>query len=263
MKRSESIGNKLVPLGFAVLLAGIWQAVVDLGWIQRFLLPSPADVAVTLWKVLPSMAEFALTTLQEALIGFAIAIVLAGVLAVLMDQIPVLRKAIYPHLVVSQTIPIIVLAPLFMIWFGLGMLPKVLVVALVCFFPIVISLLEGLGAADPDMLSLMRSMGAGRLQILRVVKFPASLVNFFSGLRIAATYSIMGAVIGEWLGGEGGLGLYLVTAKRSFATNRVLAATVVIVVLSLALFKLVGVVQDLTMPWYRMMRKNSGGNRRV
>lgn len=200
MKKSGSIGSKTVPIVFSTILILIWLIVVEKGLVERYILPSPIDVVKTCIEMFPGILEHLAITLKEAFSGFAVAIVFSLILAILMDSISIVRKAVYPLLVVSQTIPIIALAPLFAVWFGLGLFPKVIVVFLVCFFPIVVSLVDGLDSVDADLLNLFKSMGAGKVQVFRYLKLPASMVNFFSGLRIAATYSIMGAVIAEWLG---------------------------------------------------------------
>jgi len=194
----------------------------------------------------------AYVTLFEALLGFLVSVALAFVLAVAMDSLPLLGRALYPLLVTTQTIPIISVAPLFLIWFGYGLLPKVLVVVLVCFFPVAVSLLLGLTAVDPDLIDLLRSMGASKVMVLRLVKLPAALPSLFSGLKIAATYSIMGAVIGEWLGAQAGLGYYMTLAQRSFLTARVFATILIITVLSLGVFKVIEVLEGLLIPWRRL-----------
>jgi ABC-type nitrate/sulfonate/bicarbonate transport system permease component len=139
-------------------------------------------------------------------------------------------------------------------WFGFGVLPKVMVVILVCFFPIVVSLLEGLGSLDNDLLNLMKSMKANRWQIFYLAKFPASLGSFFSGLKIAATYSIIGAVIGEWMGGKAGLGVYMTRVRQSFALDKVFASILVIIILSMILFKIIELIQLFAMPWKRAIK---------
>ena len=260
MKKLANTGNKLIPVAFTLFLLVIWQGVVDLGLVQRFILPSPTDVLTAFVYTLPEMQVHIAVTLKEALTGYLIAISFSMVLAVLMDSLVIVRKALYPLLVVSQTIPIIALAPLFAVWFGFGMLPKVIVVVLVCFFPIVISLLEGLASVDTDMIRLLKSMGASKFQTFRLVKLPASMVSFFSGLRIATTYCVMGAVIAEWLGGTRGLGLYMLNVKRSYAVDKVLAATLVIIILSVLLFKIVEFLQGIAMPWNKFIYKE---NRRI
>jgi ABC-type nitrate/sulfonate/bicarbonate transport system permease component len=258
MKRSESIENKAIPAAFFALLVLIWLFVVENGIVPKFVLPSPKDVLITFIEILPGLKGHIAVTLKEAFIGFGVAILLSIVLAVLMDSIKLLKKAIYPLLIVSQTVPTIALAPLFVIWFGFGQLPKVIVVVLVCFFPIVVSLLDGLSSVDVDMENLLKSMGASKVKIFYILKFPAAMVNFFSGLRIAATYSIMGAVIGEWLGGEGGLGVYMLRVKHSFALDKMFAVILLIVILSMALFKAISLIQDFSMPWHRLQNKNLG-----
>jgi ABC-type nitrate/sulfonate/bicarbonate transport system permease component len=190
-----------------------------------------------------------LVTLYEAFAGFFIAIILSFIIAVLMDSISGFKKTVYPVLVISQTIPIIILAPLFIIWFGYGYTPKLVIVVLICFFPVTISLLHSLSSVDRELIDLLRSMGSSKFQIYRYVKLPASMTGFFSGLKIAATYSIMGATIGEWVGGKDGLGVYMIRAKQSFATNRVFAAILVITVLSILLLKLIEFIERRSMPW--------------
>jgi len=257
MKRLGNIEDKAVPVGFMIILLSIWQFIVEKEYIQKFIIPSPKDIIITLFQILPDLKIHVLTTVQEAALGFLIAILFSILLAVLMDNVDIAKKAIYPILVISQTVPIIALAPLFVMWFGFGMLPKIIVVVLVCFFPIVVSLLDGLSSVDEDLLNLLRSMGASRLQIFKLVKFPAALVGFFSGVRIAATYSIMGAVIGEWLGGKAGLGIYMFRVKNSYAYDKMFASILVIVILSMIVFKIIDFFQYISMPWYREM-KNRG-----
>ena len=255
MKSTKEISNKLIPLLFALFLVLIWEAVVRAGLVPRFILPSPSDVLKAFVMTMPDMIDHILVTLREALTGFAVAIILSLLLAMAMDRFPAVKKALYPLLIVSQTIPIIILAPLFILWFGFGILPKIIVAVLVCFFPIIISLLEGLSSVDVDMINLLKSMGASKSQIFKIVKLPASMVGLFSGLRIAATYSIMGAVIGEWLGGDSGIGFYIVRVKHSFAVDKVFAATLAVIILSMLLFKVITIIQNLSMPWFRYIEQ--------
>ena len=255
MKKWENIGNRAVPILFLTLLVIIWQFIVDSGIIARYILPSPWDVVVVSIRILPDLKGHLYTTLQEALTGFMIAILFSVILAILMDNFTLVKKAVQPLLVVSQTIPIMVLTPLFAMWFGFGLLPKIMVVILVCFFPIVVSLLEGLNTLDPDLLNLMKSMKASRWQMFYLAKFPSSLPNFFSGLKIAATYSIIGAVIGEWMGGMSGLGVYMTRVRQSFALDKVFATILIIIFLSIILFKIIELIQFLLMPWRRAISK--------
>ena len=184
--------------------------------------------------------------------GLFVAIVISLLMAVLMDESKLIKKSIYPLLVMSQTVPIIVIAPLVAMWFGFGIQPKIFIVVLVCFFPVTISLIEGLQSVDYELIDLMRSMGASNIQIFTKIKLPYTLPNFFSGLKIAATYSIMGAVIGEWLGGKSGLGIYMERARHSFAFDRVFASIIVIIIVSIMLFYGIEVLQKITMPWAKL-----------
>ncbi|MBS4537265.1 ABC transporter permease [Clostridium sp. D2Q-11] len=255
MKRWANIEDRVIPTIFFLILIFIWELIVRIGLVERFILPSPSDILKAFPKIHPDIWKHILTTIQEASIGFVIAIIFAIALAIIMDNVKLIKKAIYPLIIVSQTVPIIALAPLFSIWFGLGILPKVVVVILVCFFPILVSLIHGLESVDRDLLNLLKSMGASRFQIFKLVKFPASLVSFFSGLRIAATYSIMGAVIGEWLGGKSGLGVYMLRVKHSYALDKFFAVIVIIVVLSMILFKGITALQKILMPWEHSQNK--------
>ena len=191
-------------------------------------------------------------TFFEGMTGLLVAVFLSLIMAVVMDQFPVVKKAIYPVLVISQTVPIIVIAPLLAMWFGFGIAPKIFVVVLVCFFPITVNLIEGLQSVDGELINLVRSMGATKSQIFAKIKFPSALPYFFSGLKIAATYSIMGAVIGEWLGGKAGLGVYMLRARHAFALDLVFASILVIVVLSIVLFYGIAGMQRALMPWEKL-----------
>jgi ABC-type nitrate/sulfonate/bicarbonate transport system permease component len=232
-------------------LTGLWELAVRLSWVDAYTLPAPTRVLRVLVQELPGLRSHIWITLQEAGIGFAAAIILAILLALMMDFVPLVKKGLYPILVLSQTVPIIVLAPLFGMWFGFGILPKIVIVVLVCFFPIIVSLLDGIEAVDADALHLIEGMGANQFQRFRWVKFPGALVSLFSGIRIAATYSIMGAVIGEWLGGTGGLGVYMLRVRHSFALDKMFAAILIVVLLSIAVFKGIDLLQKWLMPWAR------------
>ncbi|WP_050606859.1 ABC transporter permease [Clostridium niameyense] len=254
MKKHINTENKAIPILFQMILIGIWQIVVDEGNIPKYILVSPKDIVITLFKILPNIKSHIYITLKEAMLGFFISIILALIIVILMDNITIIKKSLYPILIISQTVPVIAVAPLFIMWFGFGMLPKVISVILVCFFPIVISLLDGLDSVDKDMVNLLYSMGANKIQIFKYVKFPASMTNFFSGLRIAATYSIMGAVIGEWLGGDVGLGVYMLRVKRSYALDKVFAVILIIIALSMALFGLLFLIQNILTPWHKELK---------
>lgn len=230
-------------------LVGIWELVTRLAAVPEWLLPSPTVIVVEFVESLPQLAPHTARTLLEAAVGYGAALVLAFVVAALIDQSGLARRALSPLLVTSQTIPIFALAPLLAIWFGFGITPKILIVALACFFPIAVSLAGGLRNADPDMQALVRSMGGSRRQVFSKVKLPSAIPALLSGMKIAASYSVIAAVIGEWVGASQGLGLYMLRASSSFQTARVFAVIAVIAVLSVAVFLAVDVVGRWIAPW--------------
>jgi ABC-type nitrate/sulfonate/bicarbonate transport system permease component len=251
MKKSVNIANKTAPIIAFLVLLVIWELGVRIYHIPGYILTGPGQVLVTITKTYPMLWFHGSMTLLEAISGFIMAIAIAFIMAFLLDTLFWLNRAVYPLLIISQTIPLIVLAVLFTIWFGFGLLPKILVVILVCFFPMVISFSNGLNTVDPDQISLFRSMGASRFKTFTMVKLPAAMPSFFSGIRISATYSIMAAVIAEWLGSNRGLGYYMTLQQKQFAIDRVLAAVVVICLLSLLLVKLIDLLEYLLVPWNR------------
>jgi ABC-type nitrate/sulfonate/bicarbonate transport system permease component len=228
----------------------LWELYVKAGQISVQVLPAPTAIVQALidnWNVI---YDNTIQTLLETVLGMGVAILLGLLLAIMLDISSWLRRAIYPLLVTSQTIPIIALAPLLLIWIGYDIRPKLIVVALYCFFPIAIACADGLASAEPELLNLLRSMRASRWQILWLVRLPGAMPAFFSGLRIAATYSVIGAIFGEYVGAEKGLGIYMQRAANSFATVQVFAAILVTAVLSLLLFGLVSVIERIALPWY-------------
>ena len=232
----------------AAILVG-WELYVRLAGVSPVVLPSPTRIAGALWEYRDDAARHALPTLIETLVGFGTAVVLAILAAAGMDRVPAVRRAVEPILVTSQTIPIVALAPLFLLWFGFGLLPKVLIVVLVTFFPIVVALLDGFGSVAPDASELMRSYGATKGQAFRKLRWPAALPSFFTGLRIAVVYAVIGAVFGEYVGAREGLGIWMQLSQNAFRTDLVFAAIVVASALSLALYWLIGVVRRIAIPW--------------
>ncbi|MFZ5967957.1 MAG: ABC transporter permease [Bacillota bacterium] len=249
MKKFRNIGSSLLPGLFLGSLFIVWEIIARKGLVRPNVLPGPTKIIYTLIANLPAMTEHLYVTLFESIIGFAIAILFAIIIALSMDGIFVVKKTLNPIIITSQTVPIFALAPLFTIWFGYGYLPKIVIVILICFFPITISLMEGLGSVDKELLDLLRSMGASKLQIYKMVKIPASLPSFFSGLKISGTYSVIGAVIGEWNGGKVGLGVYMLRVRHSFATDKVFATIILITVLSIGVLKIIQLLEKRMMPW--------------
>ena len=242
-------GRLAPPLAIVIGLLAIWELITRLAGVPEWLLPAPSVIAAAFIEAAPLLGPHVARTASEAALGYGLALSGALVLAIAIDQWGVARRAIYPLLVTSQTIPIFALAPLLAIWFGFGLLPKVLVVALVCFFPVVVSLAAGLRGANVEMEDLVRAMGGGRRQIFMKVRFPASIPSLLAGMKIAATYSVIGAVIAEWLGASQGLGLYLQRSASSFKTDHVFAAIAVITALSIGLFVAVDLLGRVIAPW--------------
>jgi ABC-type nitrate/sulfonate/bicarbonate transport system permease component len=234
----------------AVTLLVFWELYVRAGQVSPTVLPTPTAVVQALISNWGIIYDNTVQTLLETVLGMIVATLLGLLLAILLDASGWMRRAIYPLLVTSQTIPIIALAPLLLIWFGYDIGPKVLVVALYCFFPIAVACADGLAGAEPELIKLLHSMRASRWQILWLVRLPGSMPSFFSGLRIAATYSVTGAIFGEFVGAEKGLGIYMKLEANSFATVQVFAAILVTAVLSLLLFGLVSLIERIALPWY-------------
>lgn len=249
MKKNRTILDISLPIAFTASLIVIWEIVIRAFKIEKYIMPAPSDIVRSLFENIDVMAPHIMATLYESLIGFLIAVVLALILAIIMDLLPLVKKAIYPVFIISQTVPIIALAPLFIIWFGFGALPKIIVVVIVCFFPIVISISDGLENVDKDLINHFKLMGASKLNRFFHLKLPYGIINFFSGLKIAATYSIMGAVIGEWLGGDKGLGVYMTRARSTYALDKMFAAILVIVAMSMLMFLVIGMLERLFTPW--------------
>lgn len=258
MRRLQSISTKLPAAGALAAVAALWLLVTEGELVPSFLLPSPAAVCRALAEDAPILLENAGVTLLEAALGLAAGILAALVLATLMHRVRWLYRALYPILVITQTIPTIALAPLLVLWMGFGMAPKVTLVALTTFFPIAVSLLEGYASTDRAAADLLRSMGAGRWQIFRYLEFPSALSHFFSGLRVSASYAVVGAVISEWLGGFQGLGVYMTRVKKAYAFDKMFAVILVIVAVSLLLMALVTALRRKACPWeiYEKIERN-------
>lgn len=249
MKKSESIQNRLYPALTLIIIILFWQGIVDIKNIPKYILPSPVNIVNTLIKDFNVIWVHTKITLYESFIGFVLSVILSFILAILMDSFQIIKKAIYPILVISQTIPTIAIAPLFIIWFGFGTLPKVIVVISVCFFPIVISLVDGFENIDRDYINLFTTFTASKLQTFYHLKLPYAMVSLFSGLKIAATYMIMSAVIGEWLGGDKGIGVYMVRAKSAYALDKVFASILVIVFVTIIVIYIIDFIGKKIIHW--------------
>jgi ABC-type nitrate/sulfonate/bicarbonate transport system permease component len=247
LRRLADFGPAFV---LTLTLLAFWELYVRAGQISTQVLPSPTAIIQALFDDWNVIYDNTLQTLLETVLGMGIATLLGILLAIMLDISSWLRRAIYPLLVTSQTIPIIALAPLLLIWIGFDIRPKLILVTLYCFFPIAVACADGLASAEPELMNLLHSMRASRWQILTLVRLPGAMPAFFSGLRIAVTYSVTGAIFGEYVGAEKGLGIYMQRAANSFATVQVFAAILVTAVLSLLLFGLISVIERLALPWY-------------
>ena len=242
-----------VPLALALIALFVlaWQGIASLQSVDDLTLASPVETWRALRDDWPLLRDNAGVTLVEVLIGLAISVAAGVVFAVAMHLVRPLRDAAYPLLVASQAIPVVVLAPIFVLAFDYGIGPKLAIVALICFFPITVNLLDGLRSTPPDLLKLMRSMGASRLRTLRSVELPASLPSLFSGLKVAASVSVIGAVFGEWAGADEGLGRLVLLGNNQLQTPRVYAGIVLLTLMAVALFAAVSLAERAACPWDR------------
>src|SRR6266704_5063017 len=247
LRRLAGYGPALVLI---LALLALWELYVRADHVSVQLLPSPTAIVQALFNNWSIIYDNTLQTLLETVLGLTLAAVLGLLLAITLDISGWVRRAVYPVLITSQTIPIIALAPLLLIWIGYDIRPKLIVVTLYCFFPIAVATVDGLASAEPELIKLLHSMRATRWQILRLVRLPGAMPAFFSGLRIAAAYSVIGAIIGEFVGAEKGLGIYMQLEANSFETVQVFAAIVVTAVLSLLFFGLVSLIERIALPWY-------------
>lgn len=251
-----------VPLGFLGALAVAWEAAVRLNSVRPQVLPAPSLVVSSGWEHRDAIAGHAAATLGVTAAGFAVSLVCAWALALVVDFSPFVRRAALPLMVASQTIPVIAIAPLMIIWFGFGLLPKVLVVALVTFFPVAIGLIEGFASADRDASALLRSMGAGRVREFVLLRLPTALPLFFTSLRISVTYAVVGAIFAEYVGARSGLGIYMSVQKNAFRTDLVLAAVAVTALVSIALYLSTFAIERAVIPWHSKERRAARGTQR-
>jgi NitT/TauT family transport system permease protein/putative hydroxymethylpyrimidine transport system permease protein len=248
-KRYIAPAAVLLALLAAWELAAQWALIADALHIEDFLVPAPSEIAEALWQDRSLLAEDGWVTAREVLLGFLVALAAGVGFAVVLHVSETLRRAIYPLLVASQTIPIIVIAPILVVWFGFGITPKLLIIALICFFPITVNTLDGLRSVDPDLLKMMRTLDAGRGRILWAVEAPSSLPFLFSGAKIAIAVAVIGAVFGEWAGSDAGLGHLMLQASAQLLTARMFAAVVVLSAFAIILFGLVSLLERRVVTW--------------
>jgi putative hydroxymethylpyrimidine transport system permease protein len=257
MSAAGRLRRVLLPLAVIAAAIGAWQLAAE--WklladalsIEPFLIPAPSDIASALWNDRDLLAEDGWVTLREVVLGFALSLVAGLSFAAVLHLSETMRRAFYPLLVASQTVPIIVVAPILVVWFGFGITPKLVIIALICFFPITVNALDGLRAVDPDLIKLMRTLDASRLRIFLGAEAPSALPYAFSGAKIAVAVAVIGAVFGEWAGSEAGLGHLMLQASAQLETARLFAAVVVLSVFAVSLFALLSLLERRVAWWGR------------
>lgn len=262
---TRAISRVLPALLLAAAILGVWELYVRVAEVRPQVLPPPSRVVEQGWAFRELIWSHVVPTLGETAIGFTLAILVGTIAAVGIDFSSTVRRALYPMLVASQAIPVVAVAPLLVLWFGFGIVPKALVVALVTFFPITVGWVDGFAATERAASNLLRSMGASRWQVFRLVRVPGALPSFFSGLRIAITYAVVGAIFAEYVGAKRGLGIFMQLQQNSFRTDLVMAAVVVTAAISVSLFLATYAVERATIPWHaaaRAARASHGETRR-
>lgn len=239
------------PIVAIVILLVLWEVATTVFQIEEWFLPAPSVIYQEAIDVFPTFVPHMQSTMVLAISGFAIGMSIGLLLAGLLHIFPFVRDTVYPMLILSQNIPIIVLAPLLMIWFGFGAFPKLILISLACFFPVAVSTMGGLAQTDRELVHYMKMMGATKYQLFWKLELPYAIPSIFSGLKIAATYSVMAAVISEWLGAQKGIGVFMTLATSSYRTSRVFVAIVVIMVLSMLFFTCITLIERWMIRWTR------------
>jgi NitT/TauT family transport system permease protein len=259
LRGAKGFGYTCVSLAFVVAL---WWLVVLVFGLPEYVLPTPAavfDRIIETWT--GQLFSATLVTGKETLIGFVVAIAVAVPLAVLITYSKIAERFLYPMMVSSQVVPKVAIAPLFVVWFGFGLTPKVLIAFLIAFFPIVIDTTVGLRSVDPGMIHLARSMGASEMQTFRKVRLPNGLPSFFGGLKVAVTLAVIGAVVGEFVGSSNGLGYVLITATGNVDTPLVFGSIIMMSLIGIVLFALLEMIERVATPWHRSRRDEAAGPR--
>lgn len=247
----RTLKGAAAPTALVIIMIGLWEAGLRVAGVETYLFPKPSEVAASIAENQSTLRSHAETTAVEILLGFAIAVSLAVAISLALHLSSALRRAVFPLLVASQAIPLIVIAPVLVVIMGFGLGPKLAMVTMICFFPVVVTTVDGLQSTDPVMKQMMTTLYGNRWDILRRVEIPSALPNFFSGVRIGATYCAVGAIVGEWAGASKGLGFYIQQKAASLATADVFGAVVVICAISFALIAGVILAERMLVPWAR------------
>lgn len=246
----------LKPLIFLALLVVFWDVAIRVFHIPPYQVPAPYDVVVTLWQDWPMLLAEAWPTTVATVWGFLLSAAFGIPIAMLIAGSRTVESYVYPLLVFSQSIPKIAVAPLFVVWFGFGMMPKVLSAFLLGFFPVVVSAVQGFKSVEPDMLDLARAMEASRLQIFRMVSLPHAMPAIFSGLKVSITLAVVGAVVGEFVGSNSGIGYLLQRSIGNFELPTMFAALVILALIGVILFWLLDVIERFAIPWHASQRQD-------
>jgi ABC-type nitrate/sulfonate/bicarbonate transport system permease component len=245
----------LPPIALLAALIGAWQLAASTGFmaealgLESFLVPSPAEIASSIWENRSLLAENAWVTLREILLGIGCALIAGTAVALLMHLSGLAFRAAYPLIVATQTIPVLVLAPILIVWFGYGIGPKLAIIALVCFFPVTVSILDGLRSVDPEAIKLMRTLYASRWQRFKRLEAPSALPGFFTGAKIAIVIAPIGAVFGEWVGANAGLGHQILQDNAQLEVARVFGAVAVLAAIGICLFGLAVLAERRVVTW--------------
>jgi len=239
----DKIKAQIPTIILAAVLIGVWELSVNIGILSRAVFPSPTNIISAVPSTISPLLEYLPQTLSAAGIGFAISTAVAFTIAMLMDRFVPVAQAVKPLLIITQAVPTFAIAPMFVIWFGFGVTPKIIVVTLICTFPILIGLYEGLTSVQEDMIEYMRCINANYIQTLLHLKLPASVPSLFSGLKIAGTYCVTGAVIGEWLAGDGGLGTLMIRYKNAFKYSQMFVVIAAVCLLSLTVYSAINLLK--------------------
>jgi putative hydroxymethylpyrimidine transport system permease protein len=245
------------PATLVALIVGGWELLARLGHVENYLLPAPSEVGRALVEDRHLLLPDTWVTAREVLLGFGLAVTAGLAIAIALHLSPVLRRALYPLVVASQAIPVIVIAPILVIWMGFGIAPKLIVIALICFFPIVVNTLDGLRSVDPEQVKMLRTLDASRWDVFRRLELPASLPFLFSGAKVAVAVAVIGAVFGELVGSDAGLGHAIQVGTAELLTARVFAAVLILSVMAIALFGLVAAAERRTVPWASKARRSA------
>lgn len=239
------------PISAILLFVGLWEVCTHIFSIEDWLLPAPSDIVLEAKNVLPTFMPHLTSTIQLSVSGFLIGTIVGLGVATILHVLPRVRETFFPFIILSQNMPIIVLAPLLVIWFGFNSLPKLIIITLACFFPIAVSALSGFSQTSRDLVHYMKMMGASKKQLFWKLELPHAIPAVFSGLKIAGTYSVMAAVVSEWLGAQKGIGVFMTLASSSYRTPRVFVAIIVAMLLSLSFFGLILLLERFFIRWQR------------